>query len=316
MMKLSFVTDALGYMPFEEMLDTCVSLGFEAVELGCGNWSKAPHLNLDHLLANSTARSQFLQAIQRRGLEIAALNCSGHQLAPNASGEAHQLVVQKTFQLAAMLDVKTIVMMSGCPGAGPNESAVHWITSVFMPEHERILDWQWNEVCFPYWEKTAKLARECGIEKVALENHHNNLVYNPATIKKLKAVIDPVVGLNFDPSHLMWMGGDPIAALRDLGQENIYHMHAKDVRLERGIAAVQGLIDTHPMSDPTRRAWNYVALGHGHDVSWWKEFYAVASYIGYQGPVSLEMEDLSMPPLIGVKKSLQVLKAALPRDFN
>lgn len=316
MMKLSFVTDALGYLPFEEMLDTCAGLGFEAVELGTGNWSKAPHLNLDRLLDSPAARDQFMQAIKQRGLEISALNCSGHQLAPNATGEAHKRTIEKTFRLAEMLDVKTIVMMSGCPGAGPNESVIHWITSVFFPEHEQILDWQWNEVFFPYWEKTAKLAKECGIEKVALENHHNNLVYNPATMKKMRAVIDPVVGMNFDPSHHMWMGGDPIAALRELGKECIHYMHAKDVRHERGIVATQGLIDTNPMSDPTRRAWNYVALGHGHDVSWWKEFYSVARYIGYEGPVSLEMEDMSMPALTGVKKSLKVLKEALPRDFD
>lgn len=180
-----------------------------------------------------------MQAIKQRGLEISALNCSGPQLAPNAAGEAHKRTIEKTFRLAEMLDVKTIVMMSGCPGAGPNESVIHWITSVFFPEHEQILDWQWNEVFFPYWEKTAKLARECGIEKISLENHHNNLVYNPATMTKMRAVIDPMVGMNFDPSHLMWMGGDPIAALRELGKECIHYMHAKDVRHERGIVEAE-----------------------------------------------------------------------------
>ena len=174
----------------------------------------------------------------------------------------------------------------------------------------------WNEVFFPYWEKTAALAKSHGIEKVALENHHYNLVYNPATMKKMRAVIDPVVGMNFDPSHHMWMGGDPIAALRELGKDLIHYMHAKDVRIERGVAPAQTLIDVSWMMDPTQRAWNYVALGHGHDVQWWKEFYAVARYIGYEGTVSLEMEDMSMEPLVGVKKSVQTLKLALPRSFD
>ncbi|UYY99810.1 hypothetical protein OJ967_04560 [Peribacillus frigoritolerans] len=49
-MKVGLVTDILGYMPFEEMLDTCVDQGIETLELGCGNWSKAPHLDLDGLL--------------------------------------------------------------------------------------------------------------------------------------------------------------------------------------------------------------------------------------------------------------------------
>ncbi|MFD4819686.1 sugar phosphate isomerase/epimerase family protein [Peribacillus butanolivorans] len=50
-----------------------------------------------------------------------------------------------------------------------------------------------------------------------------------------------MVGMNFDPSHLFWMGGDPISALRELGSA-VYHVHAKDVRLERGIYGVEGLM--------------------------------------------------------------------------
>ncbi|MEJ9232657.1 hypothetical protein LAV79_25055 [Peribacillus butanolivorans] len=52
--------------------------------------------------------------------------------------------------------------------------------------------------------------------------------------------------MNFDPSHLFWMGGDPISALRELGSA-VYHVYAKDVRLEIGIYGVQGLIDVKPM---------------------------------------------------------------------
>lgn len=315
MMQMSLVTDVLGHLTFEDMLDTVAKLGFEAVELGCGNWSKAPFVRLDALLESKAARDAYLAAIRSRGLDISALNCSGEQLAPNAKGAAHKVVVEKTFRLAELLGVKTIVMMSGCPGANAKDTESNWITSNFFPEHQSVLDYQWNDVFFPYWEKTAALAKSHGIEKVALENHHNNLVYNPRTMKKMRAVIDPVVGMNFDPSHLMWMGGDPIAALRELGKDLIHYMHAKDVRHERGIVAAQGLIDLNPMSDPTQRAWNYVALGHGHDVHWWKEYYSVARYIGYDGPVSLEMEDMSMDPLTGVKKSVATLKQALPRAF-
>ncbi|MFC7392758.1 sugar phosphate isomerase/epimerase family protein [Scopulibacillus cellulosilyticus] len=314
-MKLGFVTDALGYMPFEDMLDTCAELGIEVLELGCGNWSKAPHVDLDGLLSSASKREQFLNAINARGLEISALNCSGHQLTPNEEGEAHKVVVEKTFQLAEFLGVKTIVMMSGCPGGGPNETISHWITTSFLPIHEEILQWQWHEVAFPYWEKTVKLAKEHGIEKIALENHGNNLVYNPETLFKLRNEVGEMVGMNFDPSHLMWMGGDPIIAARALG-DTMYHVHAKDVRLEKGITGVQGLIETKPMESFAERSWNYVALGHGHDKSWWKEFFSVVKMTGYDGPVNLEMEDLTMDPLTGVKKSIKVLKEALPREFE
>jgi len=314
MMTMSLVTDILGDMPLEQMLDTVSGLGFEAVELGCGNWSKAPHLKLDELLDSAAARGRFTDALHRRDLSISALNCSGNQLHPGASGKAHAAVVEKTFRLAEKLGVGTVVMMSGLPGGSPTDAVPNWITHVILPEHEQALDYQWNEVLIPYWRKAATLAKDCGI-RVAIENLGATMIHNPANMLRLRENVDPVIGMNFDPSHHMWMGGDPIAAVRLLG-DAIHYLHAKDVRRERVMADNNGLIDTYRMDEIAKRAWNYVALGHGHDVQWWKEFFAVARLAGYDGPVSLEMEDMGLEPLTGVKASLTTLKLALPRNFD
>ncbi|WP_431805057.1 sugar phosphate isomerase/epimerase family protein [Halobacillus andaensis] len=314
-MKTGLVTDILSYMPFEEMLDTCRELGIETLELGCGNWSSAPHLDLDGLLESADKRKQLLETIQSRGLEISALNCSGNQLEPTAQGEKHAGVVEKTFKLAGLLGVKTVVMMSGCPSAGPSDTVPNWITHPILPPHFDTLDWQWNEVAFPSWEKAVKVAKNSGVEKIAIENLGFNLVHNPETLLKLRNEVGEMVGMNLDPSHLFWMGGDPIAAARTLGNA-IYHVHAKDVRIERGINDVNGLIDVKPMESFADRSWNYVALGYGHSVEYWKEFFTVVKMMGYEGPVVLEMEDLTMDPLTGVKKSMDVLKETLPRDFK
>ncbi len=138
------------------------------------------------------------------------------------------------------------------------------------------------------------------------------MIHNPASMLSLREHVDPVIGMNFDPSHHFWMGGEPIAAVRYLGHA-IHHMHAKDVRLERTLVEANGLIDTYRMDEIAKRSWNYVALGH--DVQYWKEFFAVARLVGYDGPVSLEMEDMGMEPMTGAKKSLHTLKLALPRDI-
>ncbi len=313
MMQMSLVTDILGYLSFEEMLDTVSQLGVEAIELGCGNWSNAPHLNLDELLGSEVARTAYKDAISQRGLSIAALNCSGNQLHPGESGERHAAVVEKTFRLAEKLGVKTVVMMSGLPGGSPKDEMPNWITHVILPEDDQALDYQWNACLIPYWRKAADLAKSCGI-KVAIENLGHTMIHNPANMLRLREHVDPVIGMNFDPSHHFWMGGEPIAAVRYLGG-TIHHMHAKDVRLERTLVEANGLIDTYRMDEIAKRSWNYVALGHGHDVQYWKEFFAVARLIGYDGPVSLEMEDMGMEPLTGVKKSLQTLRLALPRDL-
>jgi sugar phosphate isomerase/epimerase len=314
-MRMSLVTDCLGFMSIEEMADTAVSLGYETLEFACGNWSKAPHVDLDNLLESSIQREKIVSALESRGLSIEVLNCSGNQLAPNEEGREHQIVVEKTFRLAELLGVKAINMMSGLPGGGPGDTTPNWITTSWPPINNEILDWQWNEIALPYWEKAVKQAKEHGIEKIALENHGSQLVYNPETLFKLRNHIGEMVGMNFDPSHLFWMGGNPILSLRKLGSA-IYHVHAKDVRIEKGFVDTDGVLDTKTIDRFADRSWNYVALGHGHDTSWWKEFFSVLSMVGYDGPVSLEMEDLTMDPLTALKKSTNVFKEALPKDFD
>lgn len=312
-MKLCLVTDSLASLGFEAMLDEVASLGFEGLELGTGNWSAAPHLDLEGLLGSAEARARYADAIRSRGLSIEALNCSGNQLAPNEEGKAHRAVVEGTFELAGRLGVKKVVMMSGLPGGGPGEREPNWITTSWPARNAEVLDWQWNEVALPYWREAVRMAADNGVERVALENHGCQLVYNPSTLLRLRAEAGSLVGMNLDPSHLFWMGGEPIAAARFLGSAGaLYHVHAKDVRLERGAVDVDGVLDTQAIDRYASRAWNYVALGYGHDARWWKEFISALRMAGYDGAVSLEMEDVSMDPRTGVRKSLALLREAWP----
>ncbi len=89
-MRLSFCTDSLGHLPFEQMLDRLLELGVRGVEMTTGGWSPAPHLDADDLLANPAKRRQLLQALASRGMEIAALNVSGNPLDPGELGQRHQ----------------------------------------------------------------------------------------------------------------------------------------------------------------------------------------------------------------------------------
>ena len=185
-MRFCLNTDCLGYMPFEEMLDTVAELGYESIEIACGNWSKAPHIDLDAMLASEETRKNYMDAITKRGLVLEVLNCSGNQLAPNEEGKLHQEVVEKTFKLAGLLGVKKIVMMSGCPGGSAEDHTPNWIVTSWPPITTKILNWQWDEVLIPYWKKTVELAKANGIEKIALENHGCQMVYNPETLIRLR----------------------------------------------------------------------------------------------------------------------------------
>ncbi len=313
-MELCLMTDSLGCLSFIEMVGKAASLGFESLELATGNWSQAPHLDLDKLLSSESLRRAYLKVIENADLHISALNCSGNPLAPGEKGKEHDTVVQKTFKLAEMFGVEKIVMMSGLPGGSPQDVTPNWIVTSWPPENAEILAWQWNERVIPYWQKLSKEAESFGIKKIALENHGCQCVYNVETLKRLRSEIGDIVGMNIDPSHMFWMGGDPLAMARSL-EGMIYHVHAKDVRIEKGIVGSQGLLDTKTIDKYASRSWNYVSLGYGHDSKWWKEFFSILSMCGYDGPVSLEMEDMNMNQIVGTEKSVEVLKAAMLRSF-
>lgn len=306
-MRLAIKTCTLD-MPFTEMLDFCVEQDVHAVEIGTGNWSAAPHIDLDAVLESETERNRWMDELRKREIALATLNCSGNPLAY----EKEMVVTEKTFRLAEKLGVKKIVMMSGLPAGCPGDKTPVWVTTSWPPETQDILDYQWNEVAIPTWKRLIKLAEDCGIEQIALENHGMQLVYNPETLLRLRKEVGPMVGMNLDPSHLFWMGGDPIAAAEVLGKAGaLYHIHGKDSRPEKGRVEPNGLLDTKTIDQYTNRSWNYVAVGCGHDTNWWKKFFATAKAVGYNGDVSLEMEDMSLSMLEGHLVSLRTLKEAL-----
>jgi sugar phosphate isomerase/epimerase len=313
-MKLSICTDVMGNLSFTEMLDKCVKLGVEGVEMTGGGWSPAPHFRADQLLADKGLLKSKLKEIETRGLEIAALNCSGNPLDPGHLGAKHRKEIEETIRLAGEIGVKKIVTMSGLPEAAPGDTVPNWLVytkswPAEMPERDR---YQWEDRAFPYWHGLVKLAKEVGVETYALENFSAMLVWNPSTLFRLRNAVGPTVGINLDPSHLMWMGADAIASARAFGAA-IHHVHGKDTRLERGKVDVDGLLEIRDVTDVKDRTWNYVAVGAGHDLQWWKEFFSVVRMEGYNGWVSLEMEDFTMSTEAGIQTSVDALHATISR---
>ena len=108
----------------------------------------------------------------------------------------------------------------------------------------------------------------------------------------------------------MIQGAEPIAAARALG-DKIYYVHGKDARPEQYNVDVDGLLENLPVTETKDRTWNYVAVGCGKDLKWWKEFFSVCSMMGYDGYVSLEMEDLTMSVEAGLQTSIDALKMTI-----
>lgn len=304
-MRIGLVTDSLGYLSFDELLRTAADLGVQTLEFGCGGWSSAPHVNLDLLLENETERENFVAKIRDHGLEISALNCSGNQLAPGGRGQSNDRIVRNTMKLARLLSIQRIVMMSGLPG-GPGDQNANWITTAWPPEGREILRYQWEDVAIPYWRGLVIHARENGIEKICVEQHAHQLVYNTETVLKLRDAVGEVVGVNFDPSHALWMGGDPLRAIRQL-RGVIYHVHAKDTRIDLHNREINTLLETKPSEHVAERSWNYVTLGYGHPEIWWRDFVIQLKQNDYDDVLSIEHEDYSLSPLVGVRRSIELL---------
>ena len=315
-MKLCAVSDSLGHLPFEEAAKASADLGLAALEIAMGNWSAAPHASLPSLLGSKDTRQAFLSVLEENGLALAALNCSGNQLHP-VDGERQSDIVYQTVRVAELLGVHTVVLMSGLPAGGPNDLHPNWVTCAGPPENREILNWQWNEKLLPYWEKLASAAKECGVTKLCIELHGNQLVYNVPTLLRLRKEIGQIVGANLDPSHLFWMGADPLAAIDALG-DAIFHVHAKDTYLNQAALNLTGRLETIGHEDVKERAWSYITLGYGHGEQWWREFCYRLRLNGYDGWLSIEHEDIVLSRMEGLRRSIDLLKRTLidePSDY-
>ncbi|MCB8882439.1 sugar phosphate isomerase/epimerase [Acidisoma cellulosilytica] len=313
-MKIGVVSDSLGHLPFEEMLDSAASLGIEGVEINAANWTAAPHLDLPGVLASAEKQRQFTRAFAARGLDLIALNANGNQLHPT-EGERQSAALHDTIRLAGALGVDTVVLMSGLPAGGPDDRTPNWIISSWPPETQTILKWQWEEKLLPYWRKLASFAETQGVKKLCVEIHGNQLVYNVPALLRLRQEIGPIVGANLDPSHLMWMGADPLAAVDALG-EAILHCHAKDTYLNKPRQAVTSLLENGSLTDIAARSWSYITLGFGHPEGWWRDFCYRLRLAGYDGWLSIEHEDVILSRIEGLRRSVDLLRSAAPIEAS
>lgn len=308
-MKLGFVSDSLGSLSFDTLLDSAARLGVSGVEVNTGGWSTAPHFDLQAMKSSADARRNFTRAFEDRGLEIIALNANGNPLHPTQPEQGECL--RDTIRLAGDLGIKTVCTMSGLPAGRADDLMPNWVVSSWPPETQDILRYQWEEKLLPFWTEIAALANECGVDRIALELHGNQCVYNVPSLLKLRAAVGPVIGANLDPSHLFWMGADPLVAAEALG-DAIFHVHAKDTMLNAPVQATTSLLENGSLMNIPARSWSYVTLGFGHGETWWRQFCYRLRMAGYDGWLSIEHEDVLLNSLEGLEKSVTLLKTVMP----
>lgn len=314
-MKIGIFTALFGDKNLTETLDIVKAEGIEAVEFGAGAYPGESHLNVSKLLESKEERDRVLREVHSRGLTISAISCHGNPIHPvKKIAEDHHNAFVRAVKLAQLLEVPCVNGFSGCPGDNPNAVQPNWVTCAWPDEFRDILEYQWSQIVLPYWKEQAKLLKQHKV-KFCIEMHPGFVCYSNDTLLKLRHGVGAEgdsIGANFDPSHLWWQGIDPIAAIRELGKEGaLYHVHAKDTRIDPYNSARNGNLDTKSYADILNRSWVFRSVGYGHTLGWWKDFCSNLRMVGYDYVLSIEHEDGLMSPMEGLRKAVSVLRESV-----
>jgi sugar phosphate isomerase/epimerase len=330
--KLGAYTACLHDKPIAEALEILRDLGLDSAEINCGGFLPAPHLPIEDVRTSQDARDEYLELFASTGVTLTALNCNGNPLHPDPQvREKHGNDVREAISLAALLGVKRVVTMSGLPATDARGTLPAWTVLPWDSAYLDARDYQWQEVAIPYWKDIQARARDADV-RVCIEMHPHNLVYNPATMERLATEINAThVGAEMDPSHLFWQGIDPIAAIERLG-DLVYNAAAKDTRINEA-AKVNGVLDDrfgrvrpdepgvvslggrYTLSRwPENASWDFVAVGRGHDVDYWRRFLQALERIDPDMAVNIEHEDQELDQMEGLRHAAAALLAAAGRQ--
>ncbi len=276
-MQLGFVSAILADLSLEEVFAFAADEGFPCVELMCWppgtadrRYAGVTHLDVSAFTEEAAARVQDLVRIH--GVAVSGLGYYPNPLDPDPAHRA--LVVEhlrKVIRAAPLIGVGVVNTFIGRDPAAPFAANFEMAKQV--------------------WPAILEEARAAGV-KVGIEHcpmlfsadewpGGKNLATCPESWRQLFAAFPgDTLGLNFDPSHLVWQFIDAPRAVREFGPK-IVHVHAKDERIDRDRlhdVGVSGL------------GWHQPKLPGLGDVAW-GPFFAALTDAGYNGPVCIEVED-------------------------
>lgn len=305
-MQLGFVTAILPELSLREIMEFASQEGFDCIEVMCWPKGKAErryagvtHIDVTDFTEQDAAAIH--QLIEETGVRISGLGYYPNPLTPDKEeAQVAQEHIRKVIRAAAILGIHQMNTFVGRD----------WTASVDdnWPHFERV------------WHSIVQYAEEQGV-RIGIENcpmlftndewpGGKNLAISPAIWRRMYATIpSSYFGLNFDPSHLIWMQMDYLRPLREFSSR-IFHVHAKDVRLDRERLNEVGILAT-PNSYHTPKL-----PGMG-DVDWGK-FFSVLTDTGYDGAVCVEVEDRAYEGSLDKRKaslrqSLTYLRQFLPK---
>lgn len=281
MMKLGFLSAIMPEASLEEVLSTAARLGYDCVELACWPVGKSQrrYAGVTHIDA-SKDDDQTIDAIGKL-TDKYSVSISGLGYYPNV------LSADSSEAEAAVSHLKKLIAIAGKLG-------INQVNTFVGRDHQKSVEDNWQPF-LSTWKPLVALAEQHNV-RIGIENcpmiftgdewpGGKNLAYCPEIWRRMFTDIpSPNFGLNYDPSHLIWMQMDPIAPIYEFA-DRIFHIHAKDVRVQRDRLNDLGILG-HPNDYHTPKLPGLGELD-------WASFFSALGDVRYQGPVVAEIEDRS-----------------------
>jgi sugar phosphate isomerase/epimerase len=303
-MRLGFVSAILADLSLDDVLAFAAAERFATVELMCWpvgaaerKYAGVTHVDVATLTPGRA--DEIRGRCAAAGVSISGLGYYPNLLDPDpAVAEPAAAHFRRVVAAAPLLGVDTV---NGFVGR----------------DWRRTVDDNWPRF-LEVWRPLVRLAEEHGV-RIGIENcpmlftadewpGGKNLFTTPAVWRRAFADLDsPAFGLNYDPSHFVIQGMDPLGPLEEF-KGKLFHLHAKDVKLDRAAIADVGRFDF-----PLR--WHQPRIPGYGEIDW-GAFMAEVTRVGYDGPVCIEVEDDTFGrSLAGRQRALRVARNALEGFF-
>ena len=298
----------------EEMCRTAKDMGYEGLEIA--SWGQ---IDLQKAAEDPEYIRDLKGTLEKYGLGCWAIGahlpgqCVGDVWDPRLDGFAPAELAGKPDEIRAwgIQQLKYAAMAAKAMGVGVVTgfmgSPIWKMWYSFPQTTEEMVEAGFQQIK-GLWTPIFDVFDKCGV-KFALEVHPTEIAFDYYSTRKLLEVFEyrETLGINFDPSHLIWQGMDPVAALREL-KGAVYHFHAKDTKVDPYNKAKNGVLDTGSYGDLLDRSWVFRTVGYGSDTALWKDMMSTLRMIGYEGSVSIEHEDGLMSVKQGLEKAIRFLQ--------
>jgi len=311
MRPITLFTGQFADIPFGEMCAAASKMGYEGLELA--TWGN--HVNVKKAARDKAYVKELKDALEGSNLKSWAISAhlSGQLVgdvfdarhngfAPSSvagdAGAMREWAVQEvryTVQAAQNLGISIITGFMGSP---------IWNYWYSFPQTEEKMIEEGFATIVERWTPLLDDMDKAGI-KFALEVHPTEIAFDYYTFERLLRSFDyrKTLGMNFDPSHLLWQGLKPHLMIRAL-PDRVYHVHIKDASVT--LDGLNGILGSHIEFGDTRRGWNFRSPGRGQ-----VDFSAIIrelNQIGYEGPLSVEWEDSGMERMRGASEACDFVK--------